>query len=275
MTLDSHSDAGLGAWRREPSTEVRPGRALPANKPSSSVIHTESETPAAPLEWDLHSHPLHELVWVRGGTLTTRVGNRIFTLTDGEGLWLPAGQVHGGRLTAKVEFHTAFFTPSRTPLAFDGPTTITMNPLLESLLKHLARTDLDDAARARAELVVFDVVEPSRRQIDLQLPGDPRIDVIAETLMADPSDDRSLDDWAQHLGTSGRTITRAFRGTTGLSFAQWRRTFRVHHALALLADGWDVRATSEQLGYAHPSSFIEAFHAVMGTTPGAFLNSSR
>src|SRR5690606_4972073 len=113
---------------------------------------------------------------------------------------------------------------------FDGPTTVAMSPLLESLLKHLSRTDLDDDARARAELVVFDVVEPTLRQLDLQLPADPRIVIIAETLMVDPSDKRSLDDWALLLGISERTITRAFRHTTGLSFAQWRRAVRVHRA---------------------------------------------
>lgn len=275
MTLPLRSVAGLGAWRREPSTVVRPGKAHPGNPARPFVIFAESEIPAAPLEWDPHSHPLHELVWVRGGTLTARVGDRIFTLTDGEGLWLPAGQVHGGRLTAKVEFHAAFFAPDRTPLAFDGPTTIAMSPLLESLLKHLSRTDLDDDARARAELVVFDVVEPTLRQLDLQVPADPRIVIIAETLMVDPSDKRSLDDWALLLGISERTITRAFRHTTGLSFAQWRRAVRVHRALALLSEDWDVRSTSEQLGYAQPSTFIAAFRAVMGTTPGAFLNTTK
>ena len=57
-------------------------------------------------EWSPHAHPMHELVWVRGGTLTTRIGNRIFTVPAGFGLWLPAGVVHGGRLTAAAEFCT-------------------------------------------------------------------------------------------------------------------------------------------------------------------------
>ncbi len=269
MTLPPLTDAGHGAWRREPSTVVRRGQSLPPNMHDSFVIFAESESPQAPLEWEPHSHPLHELVWARGGTLTTRVGDRIFTVSEGEGLWLPAGQIHSGRLTANVEFHSAFFSPHRIPLAFEAPTVITMVPLLESLLKHLARTDLGSDARMRAESVVFDVLQPSRAQLHLQLPGDGRIDPIAEILLKDPSDGRSLDEWAQLLGLSERTITRAFRHTTGLSFAQWRRVLRVHRALALLSDGWDVRTTSEMVGYAQPSSFIAAFRAVLGTTPGS------
>jgi AraC-like DNA-binding protein len=183
---------------------------------------------------------------------------------------LPEGQVHAGRLTANVEFHSAYFSPHRTPVSFDGPTVITMGPLLEALLRHLSRAGLPGEARTRAESVVFDVLEPSRQQLQLRLPGDIRIDPIAEALLSDPSDGRSLDDWGRQLDVSERTITRAFRQATGLSFAQWRRALRVHRALALMSEGWDVRATSEMVGYAQPSSFIAAFRTVMGATPGSF-----
>lgn len=263
--------SGVGAWRREPSTVVRRAAAVPAGA-ESFVIRAESEAPGAPTEWEPHSHALHELVWVRGGTLTARVGQQIFTVSDGYGLWLPAGVEHAGRLTALVQFSDAFFAPDRTPLSFDGPTAVAMTPLLESLLAHVARSDLDPAARARAEAVVFDVLEPSERQLAIQLPGDARIDAIAEALLDDPADNRTVEEWAVALGLSDRTITRAFRRATGLSFVQWRRALRVHQALALLAEGCDVRTTSEILGYAQPSTFIAAFRRVMGTTPGAFAD---
>jgi AraC-like DNA-binding protein len=176
--------------------------------------------------------------------------------------------VHGGRLTAGAELHDAFFDPGRTPVEFAGPTLITMTPLLESLLVRLARKDLDAGARARTEAVVFDVLDPADRQFALELPGDPRIDPIAEALLADPADDRGLQEWAALLGTSDRTITRAFREATGLSFGQWRQVLRVHEAVALLSGGADVRDVSERLGYAQPSTFIAAFRRVMKVTPG-------
>ncbi|MGG7509952.1 AraC family transcriptional regulator [Plantibacter sp. YIM 135249] len=274
MDRTQQGDTGLGAWRREPSTVLRRARTSPVRASEPFVIFADAEVPAEPTEWAPHSHPMHELVWVRGGTQTTRVGDRIFTVSDGSGLWLPAGQPHAGRLTAGVELSNAFFAPDRTPVAFDGPTVIAMTPVLESLLGHLSRTDLDADARARAESVVFDVLEPSPRQLALRLPGDPRIDTIAETLLDAPADDRSLEDWARELGISDRTITRAFRKTTGLSFVQWRRVLRVHQALTFLSEGHDVQATAELLGYAQSSTFIAAFRREMGTTPGAFLETA-
>ncbi len=147
-----------------------------------------------------------------------------------------------------------------------------MTPLLESLLLRLAGADLGAGARARTEAVVFDVLEPADRQFALDLPGDPRIDPIAEALLANPADDRGLAEWAAELQTSDRTITRAFRQATGLSFAQWRQALRVHEALALLSGGADIRAVSERLGYAQPSTFIAAFRRVMRVTPGRLMS---
>ena len=275
MTEVVGDTAGLGSWRREPKTVIRRASDMATDAPATFVIRAESEVPRVPLEWEPHSHPMHELVWVRGGTLTSRVGDQLFTVSEGSGLWLPADVVHAGRLTAQVEFHYATFAPESTPVAFDGPTVIEMTHVLESLLGHLARTDLDTAARSRAESVVFDVLAPSARQLTLHLPGGTGIAMIAETLLDDPADDRSLEDWAQALGINGRTITRAFRRSTGLPFVQWRQALRVHHALTLLSEGCDVQSVSEQIGYAQPSTFIAAFRRVMGTTPGAFVTGQR
>lgn len=269
-TPDTGTGTGIGAWRRDPGTVVLAGEDLPQGATEASVIVAQAHAPSMPLEWEPHSHTMHELVWVRGGTLVSRVQDRIFTLSPGQGLWMPAGLSHAGRLTAGVSFYCAYFAPEHTPVAFEAPTAIEMTPVLESLLTHLTRTDLDAEARARAEAVVFDVLQPSQHQPALQLPGDPRIDAIAAALLEDPGDERSLEDWAHQLGTSDRTITRAFRQATGLSFAQWRQALRVHEALALLSEGTEVGAVAQILGYAQASTFIAAFRRVMGTTPGAY-----
>jgi AraC-like DNA-binding protein len=234
------------------------------------VIHVESHVVSPPTEWEPHTHPAHELLWVRHGTLTARVADQLVTVSEGFGLWIPAGVPHSGRLTARIDLFDAFVAAHRTPAGFASPTVVAMTPLLESLLEHLASPDLPPDARARAEGVVFDVLAPSEHRFALRLPEDSRIAVIAEAILADPADERTLEAWARELRVSPRTITRAFRSTTGLSFARWRQAVRVHRSLTLLADGVPVHEVSAQLGYLHPSTFIDAFRRVMGGTPGAF-----
>lgn len=274
-----------GSWRRDPRASVGRTYPVPAGAPAGFAIAVESHSVAVATEWEPHVHTAHELVWVRHGTLTARVGAQVFTVSEGFGLWLPAGQEHAGRLTAGVELFDAFFAPGRTstgqtpdqapselaPPGLALPTVVAMVPVLQALLVHLARPDLDPAARARAEAVVLDVLAPSDRQLAVRLPADDRVDAIVEALLADPADERSLEEWARASGTSARTITRVFRATTGLSFAQWRQAVRVHRSLELLGAGGSVQDVSEDLGYAHPGTFIDAFRRVMGTTPGSFV----
>ncbi|WP_020014886.1 helix-turn-helix domain-containing protein [Promicromonospora sukumoe] len=269
-----------GSWRRDPRASVGRTYPVPADAPAGFAIVVESHSVAVATEWEPHTHTAHELVWVRHGTLTARVGAQVFTVSEGFGLWLPAGQEHAGRLTAGVELYDAFFAPGTPELTPAGPdsapqgldttTVVAMVPVLQALLVHLARPDLDPSARARAEAVVLDVLEPSDRQLAVRLPADDRVDTIVEALLADPADERSLDEWARASGTSARTITRVFRATTGLSFAQWRQAVRVHRSLELLGAGHPVQDVADELGYAHPSTFIDAFRRVMGTTPGVF-----
>jgi AraC-like DNA-binding protein len=194
------------------------------------------------------------------------------TAAAGHGLWIPAGLVHAGRLTAGVLLCDAFFTPEACPVEFDGPTVIEVTPVLESLLIRLAHDDLDPAQRARTEAVVFDVLAPAPRQFALRVPGDARVDRIAQALLDDPGDPRSAEDWARETGLSTRTISRAFLAGTGLSFGRWRQALRIQTALTLLAEGTSVKDTADLLGYAQTSTFIESFRRAVGTTPGTFVS---
>jgi len=53
-----------------------------------------------------------------------------------------------------------------------------------------------------------------------------------------------------------------------MTFYEWRTQLRICHALVLLAEGHDTTRVAHACGCANPSSFIAAFTAVVGTTPG-------
>lgn len=270
MKRSAASDTARGAWRRERDTVVLHAVGLPESVPEPFAISSESVFVDEPLEFSPHSHPLHELVWVRGGMMTVRLSDRMVTVPDGYGIWIPAGTVHSGRTTARAALCDALFDPNRSHAALDGATTVEVTPLLASLLTYLEGNELGVAERMRAESVVFDVLVPAARQLSLQVPHVERLEPIVTALLADPTDDRRLREWASLLGVSERTVARLFRSHTGLSFMQWRQVLRVHHALSLMAEGLAVQDVAELTGYAQPSTFIASFKKVMGTTPGAF-----
>jgi AraC-like DNA-binding protein len=55
-----------------------------------------------------------------------------------------------------------------------------------------------------------------------------------------------------------------------MSFHQWRALLRIQHALVHLVQDRPVTETAIALGWANPTSFIEAFTAVVGQTPGRY-----
>ena len=71
-------------------------------------------------------------------------------------------------------------------------------------------------------------------------PSDERARDVAEALLADPADPRTLHDWGHAVGASSRTLARAFLSDTGLSFGRWR-TLVSPAGLAALPRGADDR----------------------------------
>jgi AraC-like DNA-binding protein len=55
-----------------------------------------------------------------------------------------------------------------------------------------------------------------------------------------------------------------------MSLVQWRIVARMKRALELLAEGDNVHRVAQRLGYDSVSTFISAFSAQFGTTPGAY-----
>jgi AraC-like DNA-binding protein len=268
-------DSARGTWRREPSTVVVADTGTPSRIAEPFAIAADSVLLEAPHEFAPHRHELHELVWVRGGTMTVRLEHRILTVPDGFGVWIPAGTEHAGRTTARTALCDALFDPERSPVPITVPVLVEVTPVLAALLTRLSRSDLEPAARLRAEAVVFDVIAPSSEQYSVTVPQGERLAPLVAALLDDPTDRRTLADWAEHLGVGERTLSRVLRAQTGLSFLQWRQALRAHRALALLAEGRSVQDVSELMGHTHPSTFIAAFKRVMGTTPGAFAQDQR
>ena len=94
---------------------------------------------------------------------------------------------------------------------------------------------------------------------------------IATALADDPGDNRPLSDWAAAVGTSERTLARAFTKETGLSFGAWRQRLRLMESLDRLMAGEPVTTVALDLGYATPSAFTAMFRKTLGAPPSVYL----
>lgn len=223
---------------------------------------------------ETHHHDTHQLAWASRGVLTMGVDDRLWVLPRSRALWISAGVPHDVRSSADTNMVSLYLDPESCPLSFEEPTVIDCSGLLGHLIDHLA-SDLASEPRCRAEAVVFDLVSTLPvASLHVPLPVDERASRVAEALLADPSDPRTLSDWGRHVGASGRTLARTFARDTGMTFTTWRTTARIAASLPLLGSGRSISVVAATVGYATPSAFVAAFRRVTGTTPGDYFQRS-
>jgi AraC-like DNA-binding protein/quercetin dioxygenase-like cupin family protein len=250
----------------------RPPAAVLTDRPPAAVVVGEFHLLRG--QWfGWHRHAEHQVAWAASGVVNVRTGDgRTWVLPSNVAMWLPAGVAHDTGASALTTMHSAYFEPDRCPLRLPEPTVLAVPGLLRELIIHLGRTDLPDAARVRAEAVVFDLVRPvSVTTIDVPEPTDERLRGIAARLRATPADGRSLAEWGHVVGASARNLARLFVTDTGCTFGQWRTRVRLQAALPLLADGMAVGRVAGRVGYVTPSAFVAAFRAAVGVTPAAYF----
>ncbi|HJC60578.1 MAG TPA: helix-turn-helix transcriptional regulator [Candidatus Dietzia intestinigallinarum] len=256
-------------------TAERPGvdrRTLPVYAAGETlmpfVITGMDELVDRDTEWEPHSHPTHELLWSRRGASSATIGSRTWTITPSVGLWIPAGMMHSARAAAGTWYRTAHVdVRTAAPLPAE-PVAVEVTPLLTLVLERLVDTALPAGSRDLTERMVFDLLEPSPHALLVQKPDSTLLRPIVTALEEHPGDNRTLADWATRLGVSERTVTRAFRSETGLSFGAWQAALRAQHAAVLLGGGMTVEEVALRVGYRSASAFGASFRRTTGLTPG-------
>ncbi|MFI1916835.1 helix-turn-helix domain-containing protein [Nocardia sp. NPDC020380] len=169
-------------------------------------------------------------------------------------------------------FSGIFLDPVRTPVDFPAPTMLRVSPLLHELFDHLTRHHPTAPQRQRAEAVVFDLLEPvDIVPLGARVPEDPRARLVAELLLTDPADPRTLEQFAAAAAIAPRTLARAFRAGTGITFGHWRTQLRLAASLPFLASGLPISRIAARVGYATPSAYVAAFHREVGLSPGRYF----
>jgi transcriptional regulator GlxA family with amidase domain len=188
--------------------------------------------------------------------------------------WTPGGFTHYHRAHGQTDMRIVFLPASLARLVPSHPAVFMASDLARELVLTLTGPrDHDRAARARLQRVLVDELDEAHEQpLQLPEPRDDRLQAVAEALYENPADNTPLAELGQRIGASARTLSRLFHDELGMTFYEWRTQLRIHHALVLLAAGHDTIRVAHACGWSNPSSFIAAFTAIIGTTPGRHRN---
>lgn len=224
-----------------------------------------------------HSHPRGQLVALTEGLLMVEVGSERWMFPSQHCAWTPPNCQHAARSVGGAAGLMVDLSPEicrglpKTPCMFSS------SELLFAIVHRMAGWNLDqplDTAQKRLITTLRDEIRhPDRQPLRLTMPKEKRLARVADALLDDVADDRTLDDWAHVAGMSRRTFMRAFAAEVGMSFGRWRQQARLFAALEMLAQKKPVTEVAIAVGYDSVSAFIEMFRSMLGTTPQKYFRS--
>lgn len=222
-----------------------------------------------------HSHPRAQLTYAATGVMRVTTARGAWIVPPDRAVWVPAGTEHEIRMSGRVAMRPLFVATEAAPLNLKDCTVIEVTPLLRALILRAVEEPLEydetGSAGLVMQLILKELAQATTVPLSIPLPADPRLAALCHALLDDPASPHTLEDWAERVGASARTLARLFQRETGMGFTQWRQQVRLAEAVSRLAKGEPVALVSEQLGYASASAFTAMFRRALGATPRHYL----
>jgi AraC-like DNA-binding protein/quercetin dioxygenase-like cupin family protein len=242
---------------------------------SHSHITTLTHDYAAGRVIPLHFHDRDQLVYASRGVMTVRTSDGTWVVPTYRAVWIPATVHHTITMSGTVAMRTLYLKPRLAKALPRDCCVVNVSPLLKELILHAcAFASLRKTIPWQSHLieVIIDQLE-TIQMVPLQLPNptDPRALRIAQALLTDPSESRSLRQLCKIAGAGKRTVERLFQEDVGVTFGKWRQQLRLMRAMQLLAEGKKVTHAALEGGYSTPSAFISMFRKTLGTTPAVYF----
>lgn len=185
--------------------------------------------------------------------------------------WIPVNAHHHCQNRQSVKFVSIYIDREWCADMPDTACTLVLSPLIRAIFADfLAREVMTPVTSDDLRLVrvLMDQLRKApRRDSYLPLSDDPLLLPITDALQLNPSDRRSLADWAESLGTTERTVSRRFQAGVGISFNEWRQRLKLVAALTQIEEGKSIQRIADDLGYSSSSAFIAMFRRQTGTSP--------
>lgn len=223
-----------------------------------------------------HRHPWAQLSYALRGVVTVNTQAGQFVAPPTRAVLIPPGVEHGVHCPAHTVIRSLYIGAEQ--LSWQHCQVLEIDPLLRELIVafSLLAVEYDEqGADGRLVAVLLDRLAQAKTS-DLMLPW-PQAPHLIELChyLANHADCRlPLAHFSAQLKMSDKTLSRAFKRDTGLSFRRWRQRSRLLAALPLLEAGERVTDVALACGYDSLSAFIAAFKALLGRSPGEYLKNA-
>ncbi len=228
----------------------------------------------------MHSHPRAQFLYAESGTMKVTTDRGSWVIPPHRAVWLPPDYPHQTAALSALEMRTLYIVPDACPKESPlEPRVIQVSPLLRELVRCATAMPVEYDEEGHDGRVIALLLEEIKwiqaPSVTLPVLRDPRLLAIEQGLSSDPSDVRTLDEWAAFVGAAPRTLTRLLLRETGMSFRNWRDQVRTLVAMPRLLEGAQITILAAEFGYETPGAFAAMFKRVMGVTPSEYLQICR
>jgi AraC-like DNA-binding protein len=218
-----------------------------------------------------HAHGSDQLIYAIRGVMEVSSGQSTWLIPPHFALWIPARTIHRIHMPAAVSMRTLYFRPGLVRHMTHNCAVLHVSPLLRELIVETVRIGQlrieNRHERALRELTILHLTHASSVPTFVTLPIDARALSVAQGVLQNPGQSKTLAMLCRGAGVGVRTIQRAFQANVGIDFDSWRRQVRLTKAVELLVAGQSVKEVAFAIGYSQPSAFVEAFRRTFGATP--------
>lgn len=226
-------------------------------------------------ELPVHTHRKGQLVLAQRGGVTCEVPSGLWMVPPRCGVWIPGGMPHSNRVTANASIHFLYVDMDAACVPQEC-CTLSITPLLHELIYRLAMLpplyNPEGPTAQIAAVLLNELIEMPTEQLHLPVTRNSKLRVIADALMENPADRRTVADWAETIALGERTLMRLVVAETGMTFSRWRQQLHILVALQRLSAGDSVQSASEALGYESVSAFITMFKKALGKSPARYFS---
>lgn len=154
--------------------------------------------------------------------------------------------------------------------------TLSISPLLRELIHRMATLpplyDPDGPPAQIAAVLLSELIAMPTERLHLPITRSVKLRMIADALMDNPADRRTVAEWAQAVALGERTLMRIVLAETGMTFSRWRQQLQIIAAIQKSFAGDTVSVRVRALGYESVSAFITMFKKALGKSPARYFS---
>lgn len=221
----------------------------------------------------LHCHHEAQFLYAACGTMRLVTAHGAWVIPPTRAVWIPPLVEHEIFMAGEVRMRTLFIAAELCPASLQQCCVLAVTPLLRELILRAVQGPKQARNPLIQQLMLEEIAGLENLPLHIPMPQDRRLQAICLALLRTPDHCYTLEDWAQQVGASSRTLARLFQQQVRVNFNAWRQQLRLMEALPRLLAGESVHSVADSLGYGSTRAFSAMFQRLLGDTPRHYVAS--